>query len=107
MPAQVACRVRPGGSVTTVLIAEDDPAIAALLGEALGERIRAHVVANGALVLDALAASRPDLLILDLALPGLSGLDVFDLVRSDPAWQGMPVLFLTADPEPARSAVAP
>jgi DNA-binding response OmpR family regulator len=57
------------------------------------------VVANGALVPEALAARRPDLLILDLALPGLSGQDVFDLVRSDPQWQGVPVLFITATPD--------
>src|SRR5438270_10221515 len=85
---------RPHRPVTSVLIAEDDPAIAALLCEALADRLAAFVVANGALVLDALGTNRPDLLILDLALPGLSGLDVFDLVRNDPAWQGMPVLFL-------------
>ena len=71
--------------MTSVLIAEDDPAIATLLTDTLGERLATHVVANGALVLDALAASRPDLLVLDLSLPGLSGLDVFDLVRNDPA----------------------
>ena len=93
--------------MTSVLIAEDDPAIATLLTDALGDRFATHVVANGALVLDALAANRPDLLILDLSLPGLSGLDVFDLVRNDPAWQGIPVLFLTADPERARRAFDP
>lgn len=93
--------------MTTVLIAEDDPAIATLLTDALGDRLSASVVPNGALVLDELAVARPDMLILDLALPGLSGLDVFDLLRNDPAWQGMPVLFLTADPDRARTAFDP
>lgn len=89
-----------------VLIAEDDAPIAMLLQEAIGERLSAetHVIANGALVLDALAAERPDLIILDLSLPGLSGLDVFDLLRNDPVWAGTPVLFLTADPEKASAA---
>jgi len=92
-----------------VLIAEDDPAIALLLQEAIGERlgVATQVVPNGALVPDALGAQRPDLLVLDLSLPGLSGLDVFDLVRNDPVWQGIPVLFLTADPERAETANAP
>jgi len=92
-----------------VLIAEDDPAIALLLQEAIGERlgVATQVVPNGALVPDALGAERPDLLVLDLSLPGLSGLDVFDLVRNDPVWQGIPVLFLTADPERAETASAP
>ena len=92
----------------TVLIAEDDPAIALLLQEAIGERlgVATQVVPNGALVPDALGAERPELLVLDLSLPGLSGLDVFDLVRNDPVWKGIPVLFLTADPERAETANA-
>ena len=97
----LARRVRGSRGVKYVLIAEDDPDIAQLLSEEIGERlyVATHVVANGALVPEALAARRPDLLILDLALPGLSGQDVFDLVRSDPQWQGVPVLFITATPD--------
>ena len=88
-----------------VLLAEDDPAIAQLLEELIRDRLHFStlVVANGALVTDAIAQQRPDLLILDVALPGLSGLDVFDLVRSSPIYRGVPVLFLTANPDQARS----
>ena len=91
-----------------VLIAEDDPAVAELITQAVCDNlyVGCHVVANGALVPDAIAARRPDLLILDVLLPGLSGLDVFDLVRSDPSYSGIPILFLTADPERAESAYA-
>lgn len=89
-----------------VLIAEDDPDIALLLGEGIAEidQVETDVIPNGALVLDALAARRPDLLVLDVGLPGLSGIDIFDLVRNDPQWQAMPILFLTASPEKARGA---
>jgi two-component system sensor histidine kinase ChiS len=92
--------------VKHVLIAEDDPDIALLLTEAIGEKlyIATHVVANGALVTDVLATCRPDLLILDVALPGLSGLDVFDLIRNDTRYQGVPILFLTGNPEKAETA---
>jgi len=92
--------------VKYVLIAEDDADLAEVLAEAIGERIclATHVVANGALVPDAIAASRPDLLILDVSLPGLSGLDVFDLVRNDPHYLGVPVLFLTGSPEKAAES---
>ena len=45
-------------------------------------------------------------MILDVQLPGLSGLDVFDLVRSDPDYMGVPVLFITGNPEKAATAFA-
>lgn len=91
-----------------VLIAEDDPDLADVLRQALTERlyVEADAVANGALVMDSVTGRRPDLLILDVNLPGLSGLDVFDLIRSDASWQGVPVLFLTALPEQAATANA-
>lgn len=91
-----------------VLIAEDDPDIADVLRQALADRldVEADAVANGALVMDSVAVGRPDLLILDVGLPGLNGLDVFDLLRSDAHWHGVPVLFLTALPEQAERANA-
>jgi len=91
-----------------ILIAEDEPDIVDALRQALSDRldIEADAVANGALVMDSIAARRPDLLILDVQLPGLNGLDVFDLVRSDPLWRGLPVLFLTGLPERAETANA-
>jgi DNA-binding response OmpR family regulator len=94
--------------VKRVLAAEDEPDIADALRQALIERldVELEIVANGALVMDSVAARRPDLLILDIALPGLNGLDVFDLLRSDPRLQGVPVLFLTGLPERAETATA-
>ena len=92
----------------SVLIAEDDPDSSAIIAQTLNEQlgVSTQVVPNGALVPDALAAYRPGLIVLDLALPGLSGLDVFDVVRSDPVWRGVPILFLTAAPEKASRAFA-
>jgi DNA-binding response OmpR family regulator len=92
--------------VKRVLIAEDDADLADVLRQALTDRLAVEIdaVANGALVIDSVTARRPDLLILDVALPGLNGLDVFDLLRSDTHWQGIPVLFLTALPDQAATA---
>jgi DNA-binding response OmpR family regulator len=94
--------------VKRVLIAEDEPDISDALRQALTERldVECDIVANGALVMDSVTARRPDLLILDVALPGLNGLDVFDLLRSDPRLSGLPVLFLTGLPERAETASA-
>ena len=92
-----------------VLIAEDDADVADLLRLVLSEHLDVVTenIANGALVIDSLIARRPDLLILDIEMPGLNGLDVFDLMRSDRHWQGVPILFLTAVPEKASTANAP
>jgi DNA-binding response OmpR family regulator len=94
--------------VKRVLIAEDDPATAAAMKLTLEERlgVTIEVVTNGALVLDQLTATRPDLLILDVSLPGLNGVDVFDLIRGNARCGDVPVLFVTAAPDRAREAFA-
>jgi diguanylate cyclase (GGDEF)-like protein len=43
-----------------------------------------------------LTATSPDLLILDVAMPQFSGIDLCQAVRTDPRWQNLPILFLTA-----------
>jgi DNA-binding response OmpR family regulator len=93
--------------VKLVVIAEDDPDTGRLIGQALEERlgVRTQHVTNGALVIDALAAAPPDLLILDVSLPGLNGVDVFDLVRASGHCADVPVLFVTAAPERAQMAI--
>jgi DNA-binding response OmpR family regulator len=92
-----------------VLLAEDDPDTAAAIRATLEERLPVTVdhVTNGALVLDHVAASHPDLLILDVSMPGLNGIDVFDLLRASVPSLDVPVLFLTATPDRAEQAFAP
>ena len=91
-----------------VVLAEDDPDTAAVIKETLEERLLITVdhVTNGALVLDQIAATLPDLLILDVSMPGLNGIDVFDLLRGSPSGVDVPVLFLTAAPDRAEEAFA-
>ncbi len=80
-----------------VLIAEDEANIAELLRfllERAGHTTR--WVADGKSVLDVAREWQPDVLVLDLMLPSLSGFEVLKAVRSDPAIAGLPVLMLTA-----------
>jgi len=94
--------------VKRVLVADDDSDMAALIKAMLEERLPVTVdhVTNGALVLDQITATRPDLLILDVSMPGLNGIDVFDLLRGSVPSVDVPVLFLTAVPERAEQAFA-
>ena len=91
-----------------VLVADDDSDISALIKAMLEERLPVTVdhVTNGALVLDQITTTRPDLLILDVSMPGLNGIDVFDLLRGSAPSVDVPVLFLTAVPERAEQAFA-
>lgn len=90
-----------GPVITPVVIAEDDDDIADILVEALSAdgTLEPVVVSNGALVVDALMRVGARLLVLDVHMPGASGIDVYDLVRDHPAFRDIPVLFVTANPE--------
>ena len=81
-----------------VVIGEDDAPIARLLRDAIYDEAayQAVIVPDGALVLETVRQVRADLLILDVMMPGLNGIEVFDRVRADPDVQNMPVLFVTA-----------
>jgi DNA-binding response OmpR family regulator len=54
------------------------------------------VTGDGPSALAQMRATPPDMLILDLMLPGMSGFDILQAVRQNPATQGLPVLMLTA-----------
>ena len=60
------------------------------------------LVPDGGAALASLAAREPDLLILDVAMPGLSGFDVCRLVKSNPFTARIPVLMLTAEGDVER-----
>jgi DNA-binding response OmpR family regulator len=78
-----------------VLLAEDDPAIAEPLSRALHrEGYVVHVVGDGPAALEVASAGGIDLLVLDLGLPGMDGLEVCRRLRS--GGRGVPVLMLTA-----------
>jgi DNA-binding response OmpR family regulator len=87
-------------SMPHVLIAEDDPDIAALVRHALEKSTyTADVVAGGRQALTAVAARRPDVLILDLMLPEIGGLDVCRTLRSRAETATLPIIMLTARAE--------
>src|SRR5438046_5923964 len=81
-----------------VVIGEDDEPIATLLRDSINDEpaYQAVIVPDGALVLETVRQVHADLLILDVMMPGLSGLEVYDRVRADPDVRSMPVLFVTA-----------
>lgn len=78
-----------------ILIVEDDQRLAELTREYLESNgLRVSVEGDGAQAAARIIAEQPDLVILDLMLPGLDGLQVCRLLRADSA--GLPILMLTA-----------
>ena len=80
-----------------VLVVEDDGETRRLLVRLLRESgLRATGAADGREMWQALAAAPADLLLLDVMLPGRSGLDLLRELRADPAWVTLPVVVVTA-----------
>jgi two-component system response regulator MtrA len=77
-----------------VLVVDDDPALAEMLGIVLrAEGLEPSFVADGDAALAAFRAVRPDVVLLDLMLPGTDGIDVCRRIRAE---SGVPIVMLTA-----------
>ncbi len=84
-----------------VLLVEDEPNIAEAIRFILTrEGWDVVVERDGAAALGQVRALAPDLLILDLMLPGMSGLEILTSLRANPAFAGLKVLMLTAKGQP-------
>jgi DNA-binding response OmpR family regulator len=89
---------RIGGSrVTTVLVADDDADIRDLVAFKLEQAgLEVLAVGDGQAAVDTARARLPTLAVLDVSMPGLSGIDVCRMLRSDPSTAGMLIIMLTA-----------
>ena len=77
-----------------VLVVDDDPALAEMLGIVLrSEGFETAFVADGDAALGAFRRERPDIVLLDLMLPGTDGLEVCRQIRAE---SGVPIVMLTA-----------
>lgn len=77
-----------------VLVVDDDTALAEMIGIVLrAEGFEPTFCADGALAVAAFHASNPDLVLLDLMLPGMNGIEVCSRIRED---SGVPIIMLTA-----------
>jgi two-component system, OmpR family, alkaline phosphatase synthesis response regulator PhoP len=80
-----------------ILIVDDEPSIVVPLEFLLKrEGYEVAVAEDGRAALDALDRRAPDLVILDVMLPKMSGFDVCRHIRADPRWPGLKILMLTA-----------
>jgi CheY-like chemotaxis protein len=79
-----------------LLVVDDEPVVRALITACLdGAGWEVDAVADGAAALDAASQTQPDLILLDVGLPGLSGPAVLQQLRAAPPTASIPILYLT------------
>ncbi len=83
-----------------ILLAVDDEPINLLMAKRIfGIRYQVETESNGEAALAAIPRVKPDLILLDLHMPQMSGLEVFDRLHKMDGYEDIPVIFLTADEE--------
>ena len=92
-----------GESPYRILIVEDDRTQALFAQSVLhGAGMKAEVQMQPDGVIDAIGRFDPDLILMDLHMPGLDGMRLTSLIRQQAEFQLLPIVFLTGDPDPER-----
>lgn len=79
-----------------IVMVDDEPDFLTIASTWLEPKYELVPFTDGASLLSQLAVLEPDLLILDVRLPGLDGFKLCRRIRADRRFQGLPILFLTA-----------
>jgi len=83
-----------------ILVVDDLPFNVEYLEEELGPLgFETITAADGQAALDQVSAHNPDLVLLDLSMPGMNGIEVLEILRGSPLTEGLPILLLTASDE--------
>jgi sigma-B regulation protein RsbU (phosphoserine phosphatase) len=87
----------PSGSMPSILIVDDTPANLRLLSQMLAEQgYHVRPVPDGPLALAAVRAEAPDLILLDIRMPGMDGYQVCERLKADPRTRDIPIIFISA-----------
>ncbi len=84
------------GPVCSVMVVDDTEANIDILVEALGENYDVRVALDGETALEDISREAPDLILLDIMMPGMDGYEVCRHLKNDPAHRDIPIIFLTA-----------
>ena len=92
----------PQPGLNRILLVEDDPDIQTVTSLALGSfgGFEVRICGSAQDAVDAAARFLPDLILLDVMMPGMDGLDALQALRRHPAVAAVPVVFLTARVQP-------
>ena len=80
----------------TILVLDDETIIGHLLENFLSAQYEVKFIDNGQQALEWLELNIPDLIIADIEMPGMNGLELLRRLRQEPRWQQLSVVMLTA-----------
>ena len=78
-----------------VLIVDDDRTLLTILGNLLGQDYKVSAVSSGAEALQLLETTAVDLVLLDIVMPEMDGIEVCAAIKANPKFSGLPVIFIT------------
>jgi CheY-like chemotaxis protein len=100
--------MKAGGPGRTILVVDDDAEIVAMLSLRLGKRgYRVLTAIDGVAALETCRRKRPDLVILDVMMPGKNGWEVARALRQDPVTEKIKVVILSAIGEQVNEMTSP
>jgi DNA-binding response OmpR family regulator len=92
----------------SILVVDDDPEIVTLLSTRLSRRgYKISTASDGTRALELVKKEMPDLVLLDVMMPGKSGWEVARALKQDPATQGVKIMMVTAIGEKTNEITAP
>jgi PAS domain S-box-containing protein len=101
-PAQPAALAAPGAPVRTLLYVEDNPANLKLVEQLIARRpaLRLLTAVDGNQGIQLARAHQPDVILMDINLPGISGIEALKILRDDPETADIPIVALSANAMP-------
>ncbi len=99
MPAKFAPQAADGAAMRTLLYVEDNPANLMLVEQIIAEQPHVHMLSacDGNQGIALAHAHLPDVILMDINLPGMSGIEAMNFLRNDPATKHIPVIAISAN----------
>ena len=83
-------------SIQTILLVDDDDNIRMIAQMSLEDDWTVSPVSSGRQAIEAIRDSKPDLILLDMMMPGMDGAETIQRLKADPSSADVPVIFMTA-----------
>ena len=89
-----------------ILVVDDERFYINLLVELLKDKYKLYIAKSGEQALKRIADKQPDLILLDIMMPGLDGYQTCVEIKKNPQWQDIPILFLSSHTDKDSEAKA-